>query len=191
MLSLVITFCSHSFPIRRYTHHDKKNGCSKNGALSRVCSCAEGKACDPTDRQYDTLVPWCLPHTGKCSSTTYWWHHLSSDWLYLLVIKVTITITGRDCMGGWSGMGSLAPLWPILSLCENRYEPKMTEGLEGKRIYPTTNFECPFSMWIGLTLGFSLANWSWYITIVQFVSSKFLCKKRSCRTIFVPTPFMW
>ncbi|KAF6093387.1 DNA methyltransferase 1 [Phyllostomus discolor] len=58
----------------RYTHHDKKNGCSSTGALRGVCSCAEaslqpslqlGKACDSTARQFNTLIPWCLPHTGN------------------------------------------------------------------------------------------------------------------------------
>ncbi|XP_062975632.1 DNA (cytosine-5)-methyltransferase 1 isoform X2 [Elgaria multicarinata webbii] len=49
----------------RYTHHDKKNGRSSAGALRGVCSCAEGKQCDPADRQFNTLIPWCLPHTGN------------------------------------------------------------------------------------------------------------------------------
>uniref|UniRef100_A0A803TQR8 DNA (cytosine-5)-methyltransferase n=1 Tax=Anolis carolinensis TaxID=28377 RepID=A0A803TQR8_ANOCA len=49
----------------RYTHHEKKNGRSSTGALRGVCSCAEGKACDPADRQFNTLIPWCLPHTGN------------------------------------------------------------------------------------------------------------------------------
>lgn len=50
----------------RYTHHDKKNGCSSTGALRGVCSCVEaGKACDSTARQFNTLIPWCLPHTGN------------------------------------------------------------------------------------------------------------------------------
>uniref|UniRef100_A0A8C3PXV1 DNA (cytosine-5)-methyltransferase n=1 Tax=Chrysolophus pictus TaxID=9089 RepID=A0A8C3PXV1_CHRPC len=49
----------------RYTHHEKKNGRSSSGALRGVCSCAEGKACDPADRQFNTLIPWCLPHTGN------------------------------------------------------------------------------------------------------------------------------
>jgi DNA (cytosine-5)-methyltransferase 1 len=52
-------------PKLRYTHHDKKNGRSKNKSLRGVCSCAEGKPCDPADRQYGTLIPWCLPHTGN------------------------------------------------------------------------------------------------------------------------------
>ncbi|EHB03719.1 DNA (cytosine-5)-methyltransferase 1 [Heterocephalus glaber] len=51
----------------RYTHHDKKNSCSSSGNLRGVCSCAEaaGRACDPTARQFNTLIPWCLPHTGN------------------------------------------------------------------------------------------------------------------------------
>jgi DNA (cytosine-5)-methyltransferase 1 len=49
----------------RYTHRDKKNGKSKKGGLRGVCQCAEGKSCDPADRQNNTLIPWCLPHTGN------------------------------------------------------------------------------------------------------------------------------
>ncbi|KAK2510814.1 Dnmt1 [Columba guinea] len=49
----------------RYTHHEKKNGRSSSGALRGVCCCAEGKPCDPADRQFNTLIPWCLPHTGN------------------------------------------------------------------------------------------------------------------------------
>ena len=30
-----------------------------------MCACANGKACDPSDRQFNTLIPWCLPHTGN------------------------------------------------------------------------------------------------------------------------------
>ena len=54
-----------AFSCRAYTHHDKKNGRAPNNDLRGVCSCAEGKACDPADRQFNTLVPWCLPHTGN------------------------------------------------------------------------------------------------------------------------------
>lgn len=50
---------------RRYTHKDLKNGRAKNGSLRGVCSCAEGKECDPMDKQFGTLIPWCLPHTGN------------------------------------------------------------------------------------------------------------------------------
>lgn len=24
-----------------------------------------GTPCDPADRQFNTLIPWCLPHTGN------------------------------------------------------------------------------------------------------------------------------
>ena len=53
------------FCFRRYTHHDKKNGRSDTGALHGVCSCAGGKPYDPADRQFNTLVPWSLPHAGN------------------------------------------------------------------------------------------------------------------------------
>ncbi|XP_064649332.1 DNA (cytosine-5)-methyltransferase PliMCI-like isoform X1 [Lineus longissimus] len=50
----------------RYTHHDKQNGRSPGGNLRGVCQCATGKgSCDPMDRQFGTLIPWCLPHTGN------------------------------------------------------------------------------------------------------------------------------
>ncbi|XP_071039220.1 DNA (cytosine-5)-methyltransferase PliMCI isoform X2 [Parasteatoda tepidariorum] len=51
--------------ILNYTHQDIKNGKSSTGALRGVCACASGKACDPMDRQFGTLIPWCLPHTGN------------------------------------------------------------------------------------------------------------------------------
>ncbi|XP_078007936.1 DNA (cytosine-5)-methyltransferase 1-like [Phascolarctos cinereus] len=49
----------------RYNHNDKKNGRSSTGALRGVCACAKGKPCNPADRQFNTLIPWCLPHTGN------------------------------------------------------------------------------------------------------------------------------
>ncbi|XP_046854910.1 DNA (cytosine-5)-methyltransferase 1-like [Xenia sp. Carnegie-2017] len=49
----------------RYTHKDKKNGTSSSGQQRGVCSCVEGAPCDPQDRQFNTLIPWCLPHTGN------------------------------------------------------------------------------------------------------------------------------
>ena len=52
-------------PVRRYTHHDKKNGRNSLGQLRGVCSCVEGNACEAADRQFNTLIPWCLPHTGN------------------------------------------------------------------------------------------------------------------------------
>ncbi|KAL0272437.1 UNVERIFIED_CONTAM: hypothetical protein PYX00_005405 [Menopon gallinae] len=49
----------------KYNHHDRKNGKSSQGHLRGVCACASGRRCDPLDRQYNTLIPWCLPHTGN------------------------------------------------------------------------------------------------------------------------------
>ncbi|CAK9821528.1 DNA (cytosine-5)-methyltransferase PliMCI [Anthophora retusa] len=48
-----------------YTHDDKKIGRNSMGGYRGVCSCCTGKPCDPTDRQFNTLIPWCLPHTGN------------------------------------------------------------------------------------------------------------------------------
>lgn len=49
----------------RYTHEDRRMGRSATGAERGVCACADGRPCDPADRQYNTLIPWCLPHTGN------------------------------------------------------------------------------------------------------------------------------
>ncbi|RZF31854.1 hypothetical protein LSTR_LSTR009501 [Laodelphax striatellus] len=49
----------------QYLHEDKKHGKSSTGALRGVCACASGKSCDPVDRQFNTLIPWCLPHTSN------------------------------------------------------------------------------------------------------------------------------
>jgi len=51
----------------KYTSHDKQMGRASNGALRGVCACAsEGRGkCEPADRQANTLIPWCLPHTGN------------------------------------------------------------------------------------------------------------------------------
>lgn len=40
----------------------KKQG--KSEPARGVCLCSTGKPCDPSDRQFNTLIPWCLPHTG-------------------------------------------------------------------------------------------------------------------------------
>ncbi|XP_048198152.1 DNA (cytosine-5)-methyltransferase 1 isoform X2 [Perognathus longimembris pacificus] len=49
-----------------YNYHDRKHGRSRSGALRGVCSCVKaGTACDPLARQFNTLIPWCLPHTGN------------------------------------------------------------------------------------------------------------------------------
>ena len=49
-----------------YTHHDYREGRGKNNALRGVCSCAtkKGADCKPEDKQTNTLLPWCLPHTS-------------------------------------------------------------------------------------------------------------------------------
>nr|CAD7458370.1 unnamed protein product [Timema tahoe] len=49
----------------QYLFHDRKNGHSPTGALRGVCSCASGRVCEPSDKQFNTLIPWCLPHTGN------------------------------------------------------------------------------------------------------------------------------
>jgi len=48
-----------------YLHNDKVHGKSSTGDFRGVCPCADGKKCDPKDKQTNTLVPWCLPHTGN------------------------------------------------------------------------------------------------------------------------------
>ena len=48
-----------------YCYNDHKQGKSLGGALRGVCQCAESEKakCDPADKQQNTLIPWCLPHT--------------------------------------------------------------------------------------------------------------------------------
>ena len=48
----------------RYTHEDK-NGRASDDSKRGVCSCSEGRPCEPHDKQHNTLLPWCLPHTGN------------------------------------------------------------------------------------------------------------------------------
>lgn len=54
----------------RYQFHDKKNGPNSSGGCRGVCPCASGKPCDQdqSERQVDTLIPWCLPHTANRNS---------------------------------------------------------------------------------------------------------------------------
>lgn len=49
-----------------YTHHDYREGRGAKNALRGVCSCAvkKGAECNPKDKQTNTLIPWCLPHTS-------------------------------------------------------------------------------------------------------------------------------
>ncbi|XP_068633744.1 DNA (cytosine-5)-methyltransferase 1-like isoform X2 [Battus philenor] len=51
--------------VLQYRYEDKKNGRSSTGALRGVCACATGAACSPNDKQENTLIPWCLPHTAN------------------------------------------------------------------------------------------------------------------------------
>lgn len=38
---------------------------AKNEPNRGVCQCATGKGgCDSSDRQFNTIIPWCLPHTA-------------------------------------------------------------------------------------------------------------------------------
>jgi len=48
-----------------YFYTDKKNGKSSTGEKRGVCPCMDGGKCDPKDKQQNTLIPWCLPHTGN------------------------------------------------------------------------------------------------------------------------------
>ncbi|KAJ8969760.1 hypothetical protein NQ314_001597, partial [Rhamnusium bicolor] len=43
-----------------YRKKDQRKTDSPRG----VCKCATGSACDSSDRQYNTLIPWCLSHTA-------------------------------------------------------------------------------------------------------------------------------
>ncbi|XP_060803321.1 DNA (cytosine-5)-methyltransferase PliMCI isoform X2 [Amyelois transitella] len=51
--------------VLQYRYEDKKNGRSSTGAKRGVCACAAGGACSPHDKQENTLIPWCLPHTAN------------------------------------------------------------------------------------------------------------------------------
>jgi len=35
------------------------------GRRAARCASAEGDSCDAMYRQFNTIVPWCLPHTGN------------------------------------------------------------------------------------------------------------------------------
>lgn len=56
-------FSSH--PSRLYSFPDKVHGRNSKGDNRGVCTCASGRVCDPTARQFNTIIPWCLPHTGN------------------------------------------------------------------------------------------------------------------------------
>ncbi|XP_025996917.1 DNA (cytosine-5)-methyltransferase PliMCI isoform X2 [Solenopsis invicta] len=48
-----------------YLHDDPKAGRNSQNGFRGVCSCCTGQPCDPTDKQFNTLIPWCLPHTSN------------------------------------------------------------------------------------------------------------------------------
>ncbi|KAF5303293.1 hypothetical protein FQA39_LY10032 [Lamprigera yunnana] len=48
--------------ILRYPYKSKKQ--KKTDPPRGVCACAITGHCDPADRQFNTLIPWCLPHTA-------------------------------------------------------------------------------------------------------------------------------
>ncbi|CAK1554784.1 unnamed protein product [Leptosia nina] len=50
--------------VLKYCYDDIKNGRASNGNLRGVCRCATGATCDH-ERQENTLIPWCLPHTAN------------------------------------------------------------------------------------------------------------------------------
>lgn len=49
----------------RYSYDDRKNGKSPSGLKRGVCACASKRPCNSYDRQFNTLIPWCLPHTAN------------------------------------------------------------------------------------------------------------------------------
>ncbi|XP_052746460.1 DNA (cytosine-5)-methyltransferase 1 isoform X2 [Bicyclus anynana] len=51
--------------VLQYRYDDKKHGRSSSGAMRGVCACAAGRACSRADKQENTLIPWCLPHTAN------------------------------------------------------------------------------------------------------------------------------
>lgn len=48
-----------------YEYDDRRMGRGPRGQLRGVCACAEGRPCSVVPAATpDTLIPWCLPHTG-------------------------------------------------------------------------------------------------------------------------------
>ncbi|XP_045531991.1 DNA (cytosine-5)-methyltransferase 1-like [Pieris brassicae] len=50
--------------VLNYRYEDKKHGRSSTGAMRGICACASGQNCNK-DKQENTLIPWCLPHTAN------------------------------------------------------------------------------------------------------------------------------
>lgn len=48
-----------------YSHKNTENGKDKIDDLGGVCECANGNKCNPLHFQVNTIIPWCLPHTGN------------------------------------------------------------------------------------------------------------------------------
>ncbi|PZC79547.1 hypothetical protein B5X24_HaOG216212 [Helicoverpa armigera] len=51
--------------VLQYRYDDRRAGRAAGGAPRGVCACAAGGACSPHDKQENTLIPWCLPHTAN------------------------------------------------------------------------------------------------------------------------------
>lgn len=65
-----------------------------------AASLPAGKACDPAARQFNTLIPWCLPHTGNRHN--HWaglYGRLEWDGFF------STTVTNPEPMGKQVGLG--------------------------------------------------------------------------------------
>lgn len=63
--NIVVRLSDGTYTVKlKYPYRARKQG--KGEKPRGVCQCAggAGKGCDPADRQFNTLIPWCLPHTG-------------------------------------------------------------------------------------------------------------------------------
>ncbi|CAK1554785.1 unnamed protein product [Leptosia nina] len=63
--------------VLKYCYDDIKNGRASNGNLRGVCRCATGATCDH-ERQENTLIPWCLPHTANRQGRLSWEGYFST-----------------------------------------------------------------------------------------------------------------
>lgn len=62
---VLLSFYNFCISYRKYLHDDIKQGKSSTGALRGVCACASGGRCNSSENQCNTLIPWCLVHTGN------------------------------------------------------------------------------------------------------------------------------
>lgn len=70
-------------------------------AVSSQPSLPAGKACDSAARQFNTLIPWCLPHTGNRHN--HWaglYGRLEWDGFF------STTVTNPEPMGKQVGLGA-------------------------------------------------------------------------------------